>query len=254
MDSASKVLLSEAAMGAEEAVGDEDAEEGADERAADQMPQHLRRLGDRPHRLDHAEHGGDDAERRRSVGERLHGRNDALLLLVVRLQFLVHESVDLVDVVRAHRQHAHVIADELDRVMVRCKGREGVEQGRLARIFDVRLDRHHALLLRKLVQGKLHRQQFDIAFLLVLGALHERAEHGGHGLEHRPGVADDEGADRRTEDDDELERLPEDLEVATHGRVAAEDADEDDDCADDQPHGLPPLRVTRETTTRQEMD
>ena len=43
--------------------------------------------------------GYDDPERWCSVGERLHGRNETLLLLVVRLQLLVHESVDLVDVV-----------------------------------------------------------------------------------------------------------------------------------------------------------
>jgi hypothetical protein len=29
--------------------------------------------------------------------------------------------------------------------------------------------------------------------------------------------------------------------MATHGRVAAEDADEDNDCADDQPHGVSTL-------------
>ncbi|CAD5267038.1 hypothetical protein BOS5A_80090 [Bosea sp. EC-HK365B] len=237
----------------EEAVGDEDAEEGADERAADQMSQHLRRLLDRPHRLDHAEHGGDDAERRCSVGDRLHGRNETLLLLVVRLQFLVHERVDLVGVVGAQRQHAHVVADELDCMMVRGKCREGIEQRRLFRIFNVLLDGEHALLLHELVQRILHPQQFDIAFLRVLGALHDRAEHGGHGLEDRRGIADDEGTDRCAEDDDELERLPEDLEVATHGRVTAEDADEDNDCADDQPHGVSPSHRSsyspREATT-----
>ena len=195
-----------------------------------------------PHGLDDAEHGGDDAERRRSVGERLHGRDQTLLLLVVRLQFLVHESVDLVDVVGPQRHHAHVIADELDRMMVRRECREGVEQRRFAGIFDVLLDREQALLLHELVQRELHAQQLDIAFLLVFGTFDERAEHGRHGLEHRLGVADDEGADRGAEDDDEFERLPKHLEMAAHSRVAAEDADENDDCADDQPHSLPSLR------------
>jgi hypothetical protein len=33
--------------------------------------------------------------------------------------------------------------------------------------------------------------------------------------------------------------------VAAHRRVASEDADEDDYCADDQPHCLPPSRRSR---------
>ncbi|MCX7327462.1 MAG: hypothetical protein NTW00_04920 [Hyphomicrobiales bacterium] len=176
-----------------------------------------------------AEHGGDDAECRRSVGDSLHGPNNTLLLLVVRLQLLVHQGVNLVDVVGAQRQHAHVVADELDRMVVRRKSREGIEQRRIVWIFNVLLEREQALLLHKPVQGELHRQQFDIGFPLVLGALEDRPEHGRHSLEHRPAVADDKGTDRCTEDDDILPRLPEHAEFAAHGGIATEDAEDDDD-------------------------
>ena len=91
------------------------------------------------------------------------------------------------------------------------------------------LDPEHTFLLHQPVQGELHRQELDEGGLLVLGPSHQRREHERHGLEHRPGIADDEGADRGAEDDDELERLPEDAQLAAHRRVAAEGADADDD-------------------------
>ncbi len=71
----------------------------------------------------------------------------------------------------------------------------------------------------------------------------------GTSLSTRADVADDERADGRTKDDDELVGLPQDLQVATHLRVAAEDASEDDQCADEQPHNLPSLRGGRAART-----
>ena len=49
--------------GPDQAIGQQHAEEGADQRAADHLAEHRRRLVDRRHGLDHAEHGRDDAER-----------------------------------------------------------------------------------------------------------------------------------------------------------------------------------------------
>ena len=61
-----------------QAVSQKNPHEGADERGADHLAQHFRRLGDRAHGLDDPEHGGDDAERRKGVGHALQSLADAL--------------------------------------------------------------------------------------------------------------------------------------------------------------------------------
>jgi hypothetical protein len=52
---------------------------------------------------------GDDAERRQSVGHGLHGAGDLRVLAVVLLQLLVHDLLDLVRVLDAHRHHAQIV-------------------------------------------------------------------------------------------------------------------------------------------------
>ena len=51
----------------DQAVGQKDADEGSDQRRADEAAEQLGRLVERTHRLDDAEHGGDDAERRQAL-------------------------------------------------------------------------------------------------------------------------------------------------------------------------------------------
>ena len=53
---------------ADDAIGQEHAQEGADQRRADHAAQHFRRFADRAHGLDDAQHGGDDAQRGQAVG------------------------------------------------------------------------------------------------------------------------------------------------------------------------------------------
>ena len=57
---------------ADDAIGEQHAEEGADQRRADHRAENGGRLVDRAHRLHHAEHGGDDAQSGQRVGEALH--------------------------------------------------------------------------------------------------------------------------------------------------------------------------------------
>ena len=130
---------------AEEAVGEQHAEEGADQRAADQLAEHLGRLGDRAHRLDDAEHGGDDAERRRAVGDGLDRGDDRVVLGVMGLDLLVHQRLHLMMVVAADGQETEVVAEERDRVMVALELREACEQRALVGLLDVLLEREPAL-------------------------------------------------------------------------------------------------------------
>src|SRR3546814_5896865 len=95
---------------ADEAVGEPDAEEGADKSAADQLAEALRRRGDGAHGLDHAEHRGDDAQCRHAIGHDLQGMGDFGVLVVHHLDLLVHQRFHLVRVVGAESHHAQVVA------------------------------------------------------------------------------------------------------------------------------------------------
>src|SRR5450755_721387 len=63
------LLLDQAAERLDDGVGEQDAEEGADQRRADHAAQDRRRLADRTHRVDDAEHRRDDAERWQRTGQ-----------------------------------------------------------------------------------------------------------------------------------------------------------------------------------------
>jgi hypothetical protein len=225
---------------AEESVGDEHAEERTDQRAADQVAQHLGRLGDRAHGLDHAQHGGDDAERWRAVGQRLHGVDQPLLLLMVRFELLVHQRFHLVRHAGAQRHHAEVIAHELDGVVVGGEGGEALEQRGFVWVLDVLLEGENALRLHQLEDGELQAEQLDIGGLVVARALEQGAEHAERLLQHRAGIADDVGAGRGAQNDQGLERLDQHFEVAAHHDVAADHAAEDHYDADDKAHKTGP--------------
>jgi len=89
-----------------ETVGQQHAQEGADQRAANQMAEHGGRLGDRPHGVDDAEDGRDDAERRQCVGGERDRMRHRLVLRVVGLDLLVHQRLHLVVVVGAEGKEA----------------------------------------------------------------------------------------------------------------------------------------------------
>ena len=71
------LLLDQAAERLDDPVREQDAEEGADQRRADHAAEDRRRLADRAHRVDHAEHRRDDAERRQRAGEPARARSPA---------------------------------------------------------------------------------------------------------------------------------------------------------------------------------
>ena len=163
---------------------------------------------------------------------------------VVGLELLVHQRFHLMDVVGAQRDHAQVIAHELHGVVVAAELRECLEDRRILRVLDMRLERQDALGLHQLEQAELQPEQFDIGRLVVFRPAEQRAKHAERGLQHRTGIADHEGADGRPQNDHRFERLPEHLQVPAHGRVAAEHTNDDGEDADDETHetGCPDAR------------
>src|SRR3546814_15444697 len=64
-------LLAAISEGVNDAIGQQNAQEGANERRSDHRAQDFRRLVDGAHRLDHAKDGRDDAKGRQGVGQAL---------------------------------------------------------------------------------------------------------------------------------------------------------------------------------------
>ncbi len=93
------------------------------------------------------------------------------LLLVMGLEFLVHQRFHLVDVVGAQRHHAQVVAEEFDGVVVVGECREALEDRRAFGVFDMRLEGQQALGLHQLEQAELQAEQLDIGRLVVARAL-----------------------------------------------------------------------------------
>ncbi len=60
--------------------------------------------------MDDAQHGGDNAERRRRVGDRLKGIGDLHLLGVMGLDFLVDQRFHLIGILGAEHHHAQIVA------------------------------------------------------------------------------------------------------------------------------------------------
>ncbi len=133
----------------DEAVAQQDAEERADQRRADLVADLRRRAVDLAHRDDDAEHRGDDAEagqRVADLGERLRRLQR---LVVMDLEVLVHQRLEVVGRDAADDDHLHRVGEEVDRVMAGEEARVLREDRALVRILEVRLERHHARLLRQ---------------------------------------------------------------------------------------------------------
>ena len=124
----------------------------------------------------------------------------------------------------AERQETQIVADEIDRVVIRDERGKTVEDRALVRLFDMGLERQVALGFRQLEHGVHHPEDLEIAVLVVLRALEDLAERLGDTGEDRLRVGDHERADGGAEDDDVLERLPKHAEVAAGAHVAADDA------------------------------
>ena len=93
------------------------------------------------------------------------------LLVMVRLELLVDQGFHLVRIVGAERQHAQIVAEEYQRVMVLGEVRELLEEAALLRMLDMAFEREHALGLGDLEDLVEQAEQLDVAFFLVGRAL-----------------------------------------------------------------------------------
>ena len=116
------------------------------------------------------------------------------------------------------------VGQEVHRVVVRQELRVPRHDGALRRVLDVRLEGHHARLLRQLEQLVQHAQQFEVV-LLARPRLEEAAELGCHPLENRNGRRRDHRPEGGAADDDELGGLDQDGDGPPGHDEAAQDRD-----------------------------
>ena len=136
---------------------------------------------------------------------------------------LLHQRLDLVRAGIADDGQADVVADELGQLLVLQDARKVLEKRRILRVVDVRLDlvaRPRAQVAHQREQQAEQRQE-----ILALGHLVGRRLHdalASVSLMVENGIAHHEDADGDAADDQELERLPEDVDVTALGEKAAD--------------------------------
>lgn len=140
--------------GADQAIGKEHAEEGTDQRTADHGAKYGRRLGDRTHGLDNAEHGGHDPEGREAIGQILQGMRWLERLVMVLFELFFHRIFDLVRVFKVHGHHTQRVADEIHGEMIFDDLWKPGKDRAVFGLFDMAFQSDHAFGLHGLGQQK----------------------------------------------------------------------------------------------------
>ena len=199
--------------------------------------------------MDDAEHRRDDAERRQAVGRGLEGLRRLVAIVREGLDFLVHQRLDLMGARVSDDDQATIVADESHQILVGHQLRKGLEDLGLARVVEMALDfaarfrsqfahqrvqhAHHVEVVARL--GSLVEDRFDERLAAIFDGRHR--------------VGDDEDAQRRPADDDELEGLRQHFEMTAERRIAAENGADRDEKADGEIQGAllvfePPMFAT----------
>ncbi len=152
------------------------------------------------------------------------------------VDFLVHQRFDLMAAGIADDDQADIVADEGGQFLVLQNGRCRLEDRGFVRIVDVAFD-----FVARLGAQVAHQAVEDAERIEIMALLRNLV---GEGLAERlPGILDDlhrvrhdEPADAGAADDHKLERLVQDLHMAAHGDVTADDAAECQEKADDDVH------------------
>ncbi len=112
------------------------------------------------------------------------------------------------------------------------------EQRAFVRPVEVGFQRQIALGLGE-PEDRVHRsEQFQVVALVLLRPFQNPPQRLDRRDQRLAGVADDESADGGADDDEKLERLPKDAQMAAAGDVTADDAGENDDQAAKEKHSL----------------
>ena len=99
-----------------------------------------------------------------------------------------------------------------------------LEESAFLRLFNMLFESQQTARLRDLEDLILQAQQFQVAFLGLARPSQHRKHRFSGASQNGFRVGDDEGADRRPDDDDGFEGLPQNGEMPAHGHIAAQHA------------------------------
>ena len=185
-----------------EAVGEQDAEEGSDERGGDVMSDLLDGSGDRLHRYHDAQDGRHDADARHRVAHLVERGDDLGVGFVVHVDLRLHEAVEIEGRHASDEHESERVAEEGHLVLLVQDRRITLEYGALLRVLDVRLDGHQAVAPGHLEQLEEQLEGVEIQPLREGRGLGYRLDLDGHAAEHRHGRRDQHRADAHADDDD----------------------------------------------------
>ena len=208
----------------DKAVSDKDPEERTDQGAADQVAKDSRGLGDGAHGVNNAENGGDDPQRGQAVRHRLDGMGGVSAFNNCRFKLLIHQGFDFMRLFGAEGDQAQVVAQERNGMVVFVETRKFFEEVAFVRFFNMPFQRQPAFGTRRLENGEEHAEQFNVLCLAVFIGFINHLDVGEGLLNGVLIIGHQKGHAGGTEDDDELERLPEDVQVPAVERITAEGA------------------------------
>ena len=108
---------------------------------------------------------------------------------------------------RTQRNHAQVVAHEFNCVVIGGKCREGREDRRVLRVFNVHFEREVAFTLGELEQRELEAEQFEVGGFAVARAAKQRAENAQCTFQNSGRIANHECACSGAQNDDEFKGL-----------------------------------------------
>ena len=149
------------------------------------------------------------------------------------LDFFIHQGFHLVRLVRSQCHQADIVTQECDRGFAVVEFRKLLKQVTFLGIFDMLLQRQHALHLHEFEHRVEKREQFEKAFFVVARSLQQSHRRLDRGFYNSLGIGDDEGTDGGTDNDDEFDRLNQNLDMAAHHYEAANDAYDNRQAAND---------------------
>ena len=161
-----------------------------------------------------------------------------MCLLVVGVDFAVHQRLDLVRIEVARHHHAQVIGHELNHMVIAAHRGVLFENLGFVGRLDILFNGHQPLFAGLLQDVIEHRHQLHVACLGVFGALERHGNGRCRGLEHLGLVVDHKGPERTAQNGDDLEGqgLQDHGNISTVQHIHAEDTAEADDVTDDDKH------------------
>lgn len=233
-------------------VGKENTRERTNKGRGDECAENFWRLIYRAHGFYDAENSCHNSKRRETISHYHEGVLRLHLVVPDSINFFVHQGFNLVRTRISHHYKSKVVADERRQIFVGQNRWRGFEDIRFFRIVDDGFHVRARTVAQLAHHEKQQCQQFNVLGMFGNAIFESFANSRAAVLDRLHRVGDDERSERSAADNDVFPGLPNDANMAAHGREAAEHTDHGDDeagknCHNNAPSGRgdPASRVRR---------